>query len=479
MNSRSILSLLFVSSGAMAAFFMSGCPATLPDSCNDDPNCDADGSVVDGSRDGSTCDPSKDPSCVTDASGIFVSPSGADSNAGTKESPMMTIGAALSKAGGSKNNVFICAGTYAEHVKLSSGVNLVGGFACADWSYAPTNTAKVAPNDVGYALDVESVTSAVMISDLEFDAIDGVNAGDSSIAVFVNSSSVSFSRARLVAGTGVAGATGTVTNLTFPDQSALNGNNADGGAPGSAKTVECPGDGGTTVGGAGGASGFPGDPGQPALDGGAGGSTSVCAGSGTGGDGANAAMATNGIGAAASGDLSTTGWVPSEGKPGSIGTPGQGGGGGFGVGGFGGGSGGAGGCGGSGGGGGAGGGASIALLANGSTITVAASSLNAVLAGAGGAGVPGQAGQSPGGFRGNAAGTACVGGSGGAGGAGGAGGGGAGGVSVGVLYKGDAPTVDSATHINVASSGGAKGAGGVPGTNDGIDGVAQATLEIK
>lgn len=456
-----------------------GCPASVPDVCSD--GC-GDGSSGDGSGDGApACDPSKDPSCVTDSSGIFVSGSnGSDSNAGTKEAPLKTIGAAVTKASGSKNNVFICAGTYAEHVKLTSAVNLVGGFACADWSYAATNKPKVAPTDAGYALDIESVSSAINISDLEFDAIDGKNAGDSSIAVFANSSSVTFTRDTLSAGVGVAGANGTLTALTFPNQSTLNGNNSDGGAGGAAQTIDCPGDAGTTVGGKGGDNGFSGDPGQPALDGGAGGSTNVCAGPGTGGSGASGVDSQNGTGAATSGKISSDGWSPSAGAAGGVGGPGQGGGGGFGSAGFGGGGGGSGGCGGAGGGGGGGGGGSIALLENGASIALMSSSLATKSAGGGGAGVGGQSGQSPGGLHGTSAG-ACNGGNGGNGGAGGAGGGGAGGVSVGILYKGTAPSVDGATQnaISVASSGGAKGAGGVSGTNDGIDGVAQATLEIK
>ncbi len=65
----------------------------------------------------------------------------------------------------------------------------------------------------------------------------------------------------------------------------------------------------------------------------------------------------------------------------------------------------------------------------------------------------------------------CAGGHGGTGGTGGSGGGGAGGVSAGILYKGTAPTLDTATTSKfVQGLAGTKGTGGVPGTNDGIDG---------
>jgi hypothetical protein len=98
--------------------------------------------------------------------------------------------------------------------------------------------------------------------------------------------------------------------------------------------------------------------------------------------------------------------------------------------------------------------------------------MNSGSAGNGGGGVQGQAGQmvfGGGGIPDSNGG--CLGGRGGYGGAGGAGGGGAGGVSAGILYRGNAPTMDSATTSNfVQGQAGLKGAGGVPGTNDGING---------
>lgn len=476
MNRRALAwSALALVSGA-AALSISCSPSDDP-SASDDANTATDSAPP-------VCDPSNDPSCVNDSTGVFVNgANGSDSNAGTKEAPLKTIGAALGKATGSKNNVYICAGTYAEHVKLTSAVNLVGGFACADWTYAATNKPKVAPSDVGYALDVESVSSAVTISDLEFDSVDGKNAGDSSVAAFINGSNVTFARVTVSAGTGTAGANATLDSLTFPDQAALNGNNADGGTPAAANTVACPGDAGlSTTGGAGGVSiGGNGSPGSPSLDGGAGGTIAECTGGQGGHPGTGAPVGNSGSGAKTSGSIVSLQWLPASGEPGAIGGPGQGGGGGAGISGGGGGGGGAGGCGGAGGGAGAGGGGSIAIVSNVSTITISSSKLTATNAGAGGAGAAGQVGQTPGGFHGNGAGAGCSGGNGGSGGAGGAGGGGAGGVSVGILYEGTAPTIDNATQgaTTVAPSGGAKGTGGAPGMNDGVDGVAQSMLEVQ
>jgi hypothetical protein len=74
------------------------------------------------------CDPLAEPKdapkCVVSEFGLFVdATSGADANAGTKDAPVKTIGGALGKLG-AKNRVYICEGTYAEHVKLTSAVSL-------------------------------------------------------------------------------------------------------------------------------------------------------------------------------------------------------------------------------------------------------------------------------------------------------------------------------------------------------------------
>lgn len=119
-----------------------------------------------------------------------------------------------------------------------------------------------------------------------------------------------------------------------------------------------------------------------------------------------------------------------------------------------------------------------------STVSLEGSELIAATAGKGGTGAIGALGQTQGtggnGFTASPSG--CPGGDGALGGSGGPGGGGAGGISVGVLWKGAAaPTIDSSTtaKTTVPAKGGTKGLGGATPTNDGIDGVAQAVLEVK
>ncbi len=498
MNARTKLGLMLALVGTGSVAVIAGCPASVPDACVDDPSCvaaNADGGGGDGSQGdgGPTCDPSKDPSCVNDSSGVFVSSSGSDSNAGTKEAPLKTIGAALTKASGSKNAVYICAGTYPEHVKVTTGLSLYGGFACADWTYSAANKPKISPSDTGYALDIESVSSAVAIADLEFDSDAGTTAAPSSIAAFVNSSpQVTMSRVTLTAGAGATGEDGASSAATTLARG-LKGNNADGGAGGAEQTCPCPD--GNTVGGKGGSNvvaQLNGGAGQPDLHGtppkdGEGGMgnlaacTSVGSG-GIGGSGADGDAGTFGPSAEAVGTLDATGFHPSTGSAGTSGGRGQGGGGGgvtasgetsnAGAGG-----GGCGGCGGALGGGGAGGGASIALVAFDSPVTIIACTLSGDKAGDGGKGGDGQLGALGGTPGGDPSFLSCNGGTGGNGGNGGAGGGGAGGISAAIVQKGGAPQADSATQMSfkTAGSGGPPGAGG---TGNGIAGVAQNVVAI-
>ena len=464
----------------IGTLLIAGCPAGYANLC-DNGACDTDASIGDSGIDAPPgCDLTKDPKdslpCVDDSIGIFVDATGGkDSNAGTKEAPMQTIGAALGKTNTQHARVYVCEGTYTEDVTLDAshdGVSLYGGWKCADWSYSGNKPVIGKTNN---AFKIDSLATGTTIEDLSVVAADATNAGDSSIAMFVNASkTVSLARVALSAGVGIKGADGTLTNYTFPGS--LDGNNADGGAGGAAKSVTCP-NGDISVGGKGGDNGFDGQDGTPGPS--DKGTLAACSGTNTGGGkGAAGIAGLDAVAIISVGVLEATGWAPTSADGGAGGAVGQGGGGGGGVGGGGGGSGGAGGCGGAGGGGGSGGGSSFGLVAVASTVNVTASTITTKSAGNGGAGVAGQLGQTPGGLAGAATIPGCNGGSGGAGGNGGAGGGGAGGLSVGVFYKGTAPTLDSAT--TGAITVGSKGTGGAGGAaNDGVDGVAQPTLECQ
>ena len=93
-----------------------GCECQVLDAQNDDPdrqgvdaNCDGIDGVV--------------------ARGIFVSPTGDDMAAGTREAPMRTIQAAIQRADGTRDHVYVAAGVYTEQLSLRPGVSLFGGYS--------------------------------------------------------------------------------------------------------------------------------------------------------------------------------------------------------------------------------------------------------------------------------------------------------------------------------------------------------------
>jgi hypothetical protein len=94
-----------------------------------------------GGSDGGTpveCVPSESTAIVADTCGVFVAVSGDDSNDGTKDSPVATLGKAVELAGaGSSKRVYACAETFEEALVLDGGIEMYGGLDCAKgWAYA-------------------------------------------------------------------------------------------------------------------------------------------------------------------------------------------------------------------------------------------------------------------------------------------------------------------------------------------------------
>jgi hypothetical protein len=459
---------------------------------------------------------------ISDPLAVFVAPApaGNDSNAGTKEHPVATLGKGieLAESGGTKR-VIACGATFTESLSLSApgddvGLQVFGGVACpsdpAPWTYTGTKAIVVSAG-AGPALHVSGLTKPVLFQDVELEAASmdgGAPPGNSSFgAVVTGTTSATFTNVTFVAKDATNGADGTTPKSNHATES-LNGVNAgaDGGAgPGPSSTCPCP-DGTSSTGGQGGSSAVSPGPGLPPEDGGgaAGQNGIACGTAGEqtyGGPGADAPpKPADGTGASTSGIFGDAGWVPTTGNPGSNGPPGQGGGGGGdGVGGTGAGGGGAcGGCGGAGGPAGGGGGSSIALLLVQSGVTLTKCTFVAGAAGNGGKGAPGEGGQAGseiGGFPSSTTGG-CQGGTGGAGAGGNGGGGGAGGLAAGVAYVGTPPTIDgspvpSATtlpNVTIPDAGGAPGVKGTGGPaasslagkpgNDGAPGAAGVSQAV-
>jgi hypothetical protein len=419
-----------------------------------------------------------------DEPGIYValpSAGGDDANQGTQSAPVASLAHAVVLAAPDRMPIFVCAGTYKEHVLITtSGLSFHGAYSCtgAVWTYDPTKYSRVMPSTKDEALRVKGA-HGLDVADMEFVSQNATVAGASSIAVFVSDSDgVTFTRAHVVAGNGMKGADGTMVPFVYQMASALHGQSATSDTGADPNDCTCDASSEHSKGARGGDAGQDGGTGEPDLGGGLPGTHgSPCT---NGGLGFDAPTTDDGPGAQTSGSLSADGWLPTSGTDATNGRPGQGGGGGGGgkMSGDGGGGGGAcGGCGGKGGGGGAGGGASIAFLSFNSTLTLTDCVIETSTAGAGGNGAAGQPGQN-GGVGGDRFHSACVGGNGGMGGKGGAGGGGSGGISAGIVSK--AGTIKIDDHTNNAITTGAPGAAGLGAgmANDGQPGVAKNALEL-
>ncbi|MCL2725715.1 MAG: hypothetical protein FWD69_14895 [Polyangiaceae bacterium] len=460
-----------------------------------------------------TLEPKDAPQCVVNEYGAFVSSeTGNDDNPGTKEYPLATIGKALAVAAQqSKPRVYVCGtGTLQESVQIvgaTSVSGIYGGFVCSNWeyNYDTDSKAHVVPATTGVALSLLHRPSAITIADLAFAVQSAQTPGESSVAVLVNQSNVTFKRCDLKAANGMKGGGGKggeVDNPNYPPSTttAPSGNDAVYDMAMGAATQTCAAnpcaDHSTSSGGRGGYGGdvpTNGEPGTPNNGGGNGGTGSTdlhCGEGGAGAAGVAGAAGTvptagaPGTVTSGSGSLTSDGiWIPAWSVIGKVGGIGQGGGGGGGTTYLytGGGGGGCGGCGGSPGSAAQAGGASIALISYKSQVALNACTLTAGQAGAGGKGALGQVGQYGG--NGGYASYGCQGGYGGSGGNGGASAGGAGGIAAGILWLGDAsqaPTPDDATNSNINPGyKGLGGTGGNPGSNDGLAGVSGPVLLVR
>ncbi|WP_437598190.1 PGRS family protein [Sorangium sp. So ce590] len=461
--------------------------------------------------------PSESAGAVDDTCGVFVSTSGNDKHAATKDAPVKTLGAALALAEQrGKRRVYACAEMFEEAVEVTQGVTIYGGLDCASgWVRAGEQKKTVLTAGVG---EIPLVVRGgggegdVRIEDVHVKAR-GVGpdeqvafAGVSSIAALAEEASVELVRCVLEAGDAAAGEAGAAYGVgAMRSEDGKPGEQACSAAivvtSGSAKndcgTPEDASD--DSFGGYGGNgrpdTGGSGDDGSPvaAINGGKGEGVDVCT-EGTAGD-----IGTEGgpgAGATGLGEISSRGFTGVAGSDGAKGGTAQGGGGGGGAkggagadkcpneasaGGASGGSGGAGGCGGAGGRGGSAGGASIALISLNATVGFEQVTLKTGRGGAGGRGGGGQEGGEggaggPGGTKpegATALNDACAGGAGGKGGPGGLGGGGQGGHAIGIAYKGAMPSTQGAT-----IEPGEAGPGGA-GANAEGEGAAGVKVEVR
>ncbi len=193
------------------------------------------------------CDPNTDPKvgtdCVQDAYGLFVSPTGNDTNAGTKTAPFRTIGAAIAKSVvANRPRIYACAGAYAEHftIDASHAVSLYGGFDCASCAYSGAH-AKITGDVPGVVVTVRDVTTTVRLFDVDAEALAGTDALPSSVAAFVGGSAdVVLRRVGFRARDGKEGAAGAAASTGVSTPADLSGSAAIGNTGAAEKTCTAP-----------------------------------------------------------------------------------------------------------------------------------------------------------------------------------------------------------------------------------------------
>jgi hypothetical protein len=90
---------------------------------------------------------------VAAGSGIYVAEDGKDTNPGTREQPLRTIGAAtglVATKGLANADVYVCKGVYPEkNLRIVNAMTVRGGFACSTWQQAPgfPKATQVDPNE--------------------------------------------------------------------------------------------------------------------------------------------------------------------------------------------------------------------------------------------------------------------------------------------------------------------------------------------
>ena len=427
-----------------------------------------------------------DASELTEAFGVFVTPRGTRSGDGSRGRPLDTIQGGIDVGKRTGKRVYVCAGTYKEALVLADSISVIGGLDCSDSSVwrAGAGLSRI-ESPTSPAVRAKAIVTPTRLEGLAVVAPNGSAPSQSSIGLIADGSTLTIARSKISAGDAANGADG-VEGAQQVSTAAANGAN-------SYSARQCVA--GTTciwlrfvwnapAGGAGGTNACDGQPGHAAGNGGRGGQCGIyeevrpdgltwvwqpqnnnptfnaTAGELAGG-GAVGANGTDGASARTSGTFTSDGYVPVGGVAGADGAAGAGGAGGngnypsFSAGsvdanyfyrGVGGAGGGAGGCAGLAGAPGGGGGASTAAVLVDSTIRFDGTELVAGRGGAGGRGTFGSD-PTPGGVAG-AGGDPQItpfafGKDGGRGGAAGISGHGASGPSVGIAFRGKAPTLQN------------------------------------
>jgi hypothetical protein len=164
----------------------------------------SDGGVKAPSVDGPTS-----ASDLTNALGVFVSPSGTDNADGTAEHPLARIQAAVELASKVGKRVYVCAGTFRENVVVADSVSIVGGLNCATspWTTGDAHSVIEAPSSP--AILAKDILTATRLEGLDVKAPAAKKPSESSVALHAeHATALTVSRSHLIAGDGANGEDG-------------------------------------------------------------------------------------------------------------------------------------------------------------------------------------------------------------------------------------------------------------------------------
>ncbi|MBL8940506.1 MAG: hypothetical protein JNM69_38530 [Archangium sp.] len=187
--------------------------ADEPDDAFLDSNCDGLDGVADG--------------------GLFVDPRfGNDSNAGTREAPLRSLGAALQRAPQQgAHAIFASDGDFDEHVAWSAPISVYGGYrASLNWARSSTPSSRAL---IRRGLTAQGLPSSVVLDRVSVSQVDAVQPGEASITLRLLDSPISLRHLIVEAGRGANGSAGTPGDAGSPGGPGLTG------GPGSPGRVGC------------------------------------------------------------------------------------------------------------------------------------------------------------------------------------------------------------------------------------------------
>ncbi|MGC8927496.1 MAG: choice-of-anchor D domain-containing protein [Myxococcota bacterium] len=165
--------------------------------------------------------------------GLFVDvQGGSDSNDGSINNPLKTIGAAIAKAGSipQVKYILVSEGNYYENFSLNKAVGIYGGYSRSNnWSRSDSYKVNIYPSQEGIL--VSNVSSTLLFDRLNIASRDAADASSSSYGMkIINSSNMKIHKCSIKAGRGANGVAGTNgDNGTSNDPSTAKGKS---GTPG-------------------------------------------------------------------------------------------------------------------------------------------------------------------------------------------------------------------------------------------------------